>query len=331
MRIIFDLRRVGLGDNGGSSTIVRSANTLVDLGHQVYIIDSGPNKHTWTILRAKHLRVKNQNQVPDADVVIATGYKSVGATLQLPERCGKKFHWIRGWETWQMPEKTIVEKVLKKPTVKIVNGIGLQKKLKSYGVKSHIVRPGYDLNDYYPKHIRENLRQTIVLGGLFNLKHSRIKRHDWVVNAAGNLKKKYNGLRLWMFGADKKPDNPIVDRYLQKPEIHEKNNFYNGVDIWLAPTMQEGLHMPPAEAMLTECPVVGTNAPLSGMKDYLINEETGLVSQNNFESFLGNVKRLAGDRDLRTDLGKRARNKIIEIGDRKKNMNLMTKLFGELL
>ena len=40
--------------------------------------------------------------------------------------------------------------------------------------------------------------------------------------------------------------------------------------------MSEGLHLPPAEAMMTECAVVGTEAELSGIQDYIIPDETGL-------------------------------------------------------
>ena len=168
MRIIFDLRNVGLGNNGGSSTIVNSANTLHRLGQQVYIIDSFPNKHTWTKLEANHILAKqNVDQIPDADFIIATGYKSVSPTIKAPSRCGIKMHWIRGWETWQMPEDEIVKRVLQAKTIKLVNGIGLQNKLKQYKCKSYIVRPGYDIENYKPLGYREN-RDEVILGGLYN-------------------------------------------------------------------------------------------------------------------------------------------------------------------
>ena len=47
MIITFDLRSVGLGNNGGSLTLIKSGNTLQDMGHEIYFIDSGKNKHTW--------------------------------------------------------------------------------------------------------------------------------------------------------------------------------------------------------------------------------------------------------------------------------------------
>lgn len=323
MRILFDLRRVGLGNNGGSLTLVRSANTLNKLGHDVTIIDSMKNMHKWTKLEVPHIVPKNIDSIPSADAVIATGYHSVGMTIQLPDRCGLKCHWIRGWETWQLPSYAIVNKILKKRTLKIVNSIGLQNELQKYGFASEIIYPGYDLQNFYPIKGRRT-GPFVTLGGLHNNRHIGIKRHDWIFNAVSSLKRKHK-IKLFMYGTDKKASE-IVDNYVRFPSEERKNTLYNHIDIWLAPTSQEGLHIPPAEAMLTECPVVGTNAPLSGMHDYLIHKETGLVSENDFDSFLRCVTELVINENARVEYGRMARAKIMEIGSREKNMEELVKL-----
>ena len=61
MRILFNSVNCGLGNNGGSSTIVHSANTLIELGHDVKIIDSMRNQFTWFELKAKHIVLKDLN------------------------------------------------------------------------------------------------------------------------------------------------------------------------------------------------------------------------------------------------------------------------------
>jgi len=333
MRILFDLRSVGLGDNGGSLTIIRSANTLVELGHDVIIIDSMSNKHTWNKLIAKHFIPKTVEQIPSADAVIATGYKSVAHTVSLPDRCGKKIHWIRGWENWQIPEYEIIKNILDQPTIKFVNGIGLQKKLKKCGFESCVVRPGYDFDLFYPTNIRQN-KKELVLGGLYRTDgiFSEIKRSSWILNTAYAIKQARPNLniRLWMYGINKSPGKPEIDMYIHRPTIEQKNMLYNNVDVWLAPTRQEGLHMPPAEAMLTECPIVGTNCLLSGMHDYLINEVNGFMTKNTIEDFSEKSLSLVDDKEKRIIFGKNARAKILELGDRKTNMEKMVKLIGEL-
>ena len=319
MRIIFDLRNVGLGNNGGSLTLIKSGNTLVDLGHEVYFVDSVRNQHTWNKLKAKHMIVKDKKKLPDADIIIATGYKSVRPTLLAPDRCGIKAHWFRGWETWQMPEKQIVKDVLKVPTMKFVNSICLQKKLGSYGISSRILRPGYDFHEIYPLEKVET--NDVILGGLYTEgKHVGIKRTVWIFSVFKNLRKKYKNVKLWMFGAPKRIGYNEVEVYINNPQNNEKNIFYNGVHIWLAPASQEGLHMPPAEAMMTECPVVSTTAELSGTQDYMEHYSTGLVADNNLESFIECVEKLYNDPKARKLMGKAALQKIKSLGSRKENM-----------
>ncbi len=330
MRILFDLRRVGLGNNGGSATVIRSANQLVEMAHEVTILDGGRNQHTWCSLFAKHIRPKKNSQVPDADVVIATGYKSVGPTVRLPERCGIKAHWIRGWETWVMPEEKIIREVMSRPTVKLVNSICLERKLKKHGFKSYIIRPGYDTKLLYPMNLRGS-EKHVVLGGLYHGGvHRNTKRIKWIFDAVDQMKKKYNNVQLWMLGAEQNPNNPLIDRYLRSPKMKDKNKFYNGIDIWLAPTQLEGLHLPPAEAMLTECPVISTKAELSGTQDYIFNGRTGLMSDNDLPSFINNIEWLYTNPKAREVWGIEGRTMILELGDRWKNMQKMIDLFRKI-
>jgi len=326
VKISFDLRLVGLGDNGGSSTIVNSANMLVDLGHEVYIVDSMKNFHTWTKLKAKHI----VNSLPDADFLIATGYRSIIPAINAPTRCGIKLHWIRGWETWKMSESDIVALVLKAPTIKLVNSIGLQKKLQQYNCSSYIVRPGYDIENFKPLGIREN-NKKIILGGLYNEgRGNQKKRTSWLFDTAFKLKSKRNNIEFWLFGTHKKPKGFLMKNYIRKPSLKEKNLFYNNINIWLAPTALEGLHIPPAEAMLTGCPVLGTDAEMNGMHDYLTHMKTGLICNNNLDSFVKAADSFINDRDLQIKLGNRARYGVLELGSRKKNMSQFIELLRGL-
>ena len=323
MRIIFDVRNVGLGNNGGSLTLIRSANILQEMGHKIYFTDTGKNRHTWTKLEVDHVICKKDSLLPDADFIIATGFKSVSKTVSAPERCGIKAHWIRGWETWQFSPKKIVTYILEAPTIKIVNSLGLKNMLKHFNFKSEIIRPGYDLDEIYPVG-KDKKNINFVLGGLYTKgKHESIKRTIWVIETYKYLSKKYGNIDLWMFGNDL-VSNRIIN-FFHQPTPKVKQYFYNNIDLWLSPSIQEGLHMPPAEAMMAEKPVVGVKADLSGTHDYLIDEMTGFVSKNELPSFIENVERLYLDTDLRKELGKRARKKIEELGSRKDNMKKLIK------
>ena len=80
MRIVFNLLNTGLGNNGGSLTLIKSANMLKKMKHDVTVVDSGRNKNTWVALEAKHEIIPDHTRIPYADVIIATGIKSVDST-----------------------------------------------------------------------------------------------------------------------------------------------------------------------------------------------------------------------------------------------------------
>lgn len=333
MKILFNVINSGLGNNGGTNTIIHSANTLTDLGHDVTIIDNSKNKNTWVPLRAKHNIIDFILDIDsDSNCIIATSFTTVKSTLKISNHTGiKAFHWIRGWELWNMNEEEIIKDVLNVPTTKLVNSLNLQKKLKSYNIDSYLVRPGYDLGDLYPTSLRHHdEKPEIVLGGLYHGgKHRSTKRTDWILEATKILKNKYGKkIKLHMFGENKDPKNPIIDKYISNPNIITKNEFYNEIDIWLAPSKLEGLHIPPAEAMLTCCPVIGTNTELNGMNDYLIDKKTGIVTDDNLNSFINGIEILIKDPMLRRVYGNEGHSEIYSIGSREKNMKQLIEILN---
>jgi len=332
MRITFNLMNCSLGNNGGSMTIIKSANTLKKLGHKVTIIDTGRNQHTWTPLIADHKIIRSFNNVPDADIVIATGFGTVRSTVRLPERCGLKTHWIRGFELWNMNEKQIINSVLKAPTEKIVNSNCLQRKLEDLNFLSEIIRPGYDLADFTQLKIRNKTNDVTILGGLYNEGGKRqTKRVKWIIDAVTKLRRKYR-IQLWMMGNESQPHHiEVIDKYFQRPDKKTKNTFYNHINLWLAPTSLEGLHIPPSEAMLTGCPVVCTNAPMSGMQDYVVGGENGLIAENNYESFYNTIEYLLKNRNEMFNYGSVARQRVFKLGNREENMGKMVKHFEKLI
>jgi glycosyltransferase involved in cell wall biosynthesis len=333
MKILFNLFDTGLGNNGGSSTIVKSANTLADLGHEVIIVDTGKNKHTWTPLKAHHLLVKDITDIPSADILIATGFKSVKSTIQASQKCGVKVHWIRGFELWVMPQNDVVDKVLRAPTHKMVNSTGLKKAMEKYNLTCELIRPGYDFDELYPLNVRDECKKPKI-GALYNSGTKRkTKRVEWVFEAVKRLRENHV-VDLYMFGSDGGDNSPndLISCYVKEPSSQVKNKIYNSCDIWIAPTELEGLHIPPAEAMLTECPVVGTNVGMfSGMEDYLSHNKTGLVSENNIDSFVETIETLLADKSLRLRLGENARKEVLSLGSRKENMSYMVECFEDMI
>ncbi|OQB41118.1 MAG: Glycosyl transferases group 1 [candidate division CPR1 bacterium ADurb.Bin160] len=330
MRIIFNLMGCSLGNNGGSLTIIKSANTLLRLGHDVEIADTARNQNSWIPLLVKHRIVKNINDIENADVIIATGYDTVKTTLEYKKNI-PKYHWIRAFETWKMNESKIIEKIMKPSTKKIVNSICLKNKFLKYGFDSEIIRPGNDFDIFYPMNIRKD-NKKIIIGGLYNNRnkeHRGRKRVDLFLEVAKKLKDILpDKIEIHMMGDDILKEKNIVDFYLKSPSEKEKNKFFNRVDIWVTFSCSEGLHIPPQEAMLSEACVVGVDEELAGTQDYLINDRTGIVLKSTeIDYILTMLKILIFDSEQRNFFGKTGRKKILELGDREENMKKLINIF----
>jgi hypothetical protein len=305
MKIVFNLTSVGLGNNGGSRTLIKCAETLQDLGHEVCIC-SKVNRYQW-----EKVKVEVTRKIPPCDVIIATGYHSVSSTLQFKvgKSTPKKFYYIRGFEKWVVPEENLVKSYRNSHLKCIVNSEWLQIMLrKECGVESELVYPGLDFNDFYV----ESQDRDPVLGGIFSNKHTT-KRHVDVLEIGKRLR-----LPVKLLNHDIKHASP-----------DQLREFYNTVMVWMSPSELEGLHNPPQEASLCGASLVGTDHPRGGIQDYAQNEQTALLypAQDTKEA-VAKVKRLIGDNKLRVQLQRNMqellRNKI---GDRRHNM----KKFADIL
>lgn len=304
MKIVIDLFKTGLGNNGGSRTIILCAETLAGLGHEVILLSNVKSRYTWSGIN-KNVKVMDGRDIPSCDVVIATSPKNVDHALNSPAK--RKFYYIRGYEVFWCPKKLVHDGYRKINC--IVNSEWLQELLRGLGVKSEIIYPGLDFDIFqnYGKHRKD------VLGGLFHPTFDT-KQHKHVIRVASSL-----GKKLLMLNRD-----------LSSPSPKELRDFYNRIKVWMSPTELEGLHNPPMESSLCGCGLVATDHRSSGMSDYAIHEETALVYPAGDLNTAGKfVESLMKYDDLRQRLNDNMVELLREkIGNREDNMKKMLEIIG---
>ena len=296
MKIIINLHNVGLGNNGGSRTLVRCAEVMSELGHEVILHSNHKSRYSWHKID-KRVGMSTSNKIPNGDVIIATGYKSVKSTVK--SHIKRKFYYIRGFELWQACERDLIKSY--KSLNCIVNSSWLHDYLKRKNIRSKVLYAGLDFDMYYDK----NLDRESVIGGLFHKKH-KTKRHDHLLKIS-----KMSGYKLRMLGRECK-DLPFSDI----------NDFYNKLSVWVSTSELEGFHNPPTEAAMAGVPIVCTSHPRSGVSDYAIDNKTALVyPSGDLESAVKCVFKLMNDDDLRDKLSGNMKNLLrSKIGDRASNM-----------
>ncbi len=262
MKLAFNSINSGLGNNGGSRTIIKCAESIESLGHRCDIIANVDN-FDWF----EHKPVINYFP-NDLDVLIAVACTDVVPTLQV--NVPKKAWYIRGHENWTMSDEELGRRY-NSGIFNIVNSKGLQQLLSSYGADSKVAYQGVDFDWWENKNVRSE--DKIRIGCLYQEKPTK----RWVdfVKLTGILGTKdyeYVGVGL------SKRDDDFLTRYWENASKEDLNEAYNSCHIWFAPTELEGLHNVPIEAALCGCLIVCSDAPMNGMGfDYAFHNSTAMV------------------------------------------------------
>lgn len=255
MYIIFNTLNSGLGNNGGSRTLLKCAETIEKIGHRCDVIAEVDN-FTWF----KHK--KPINYLPkDADAIVATACTTVESTLDTDVPV--KAWYIRGHESWTYSED-VLNKLYNAPLVNITNSYGLKKKVEASGANAVVAHQGIDLNLWEDLNLRGS---KIRIGCLYQKKPTK-RWEDFVKlsEILGTDNYEYVG-----FGDTIRKDDFLCD-YMCNVDSTELKKLYSSCHIWFVPTELEGLHNPPMEAALCGALVVCNDHTMNGtFLDYGFN------------------------------------------------------------
>lgn len=263
MKLAFNGLVSGLGNNGGSRTILKCAEVLNSLGHRCDVIANADN-FTWF----DHKPVIRY--VPDdLDVVISIAAVDVVSTLNMDVPI--KAWYIRAHELWSNPEHLLKDYYRNENIINIVNSKGLQQQLAAYGADSRVVYQGIDFDWWEDRKLRPKNRIRI---GCLYTKQPRKRWEDFVrlAEILGTDDYEYAG----MGNAESSED--FLSDYVYNVGYNELCDLYSSCHVWFAPTNSEGLHNVPMEANLCGCLVVCSDHPLNGMVyDYAFLDNTAMV------------------------------------------------------
>jgi hypothetical protein len=310
MKLAFNSLNSGLGNNGGSRTIILCAAMLENLGHDCSILATVDN-FTWF----PHKQVKRH--IPrDLDAIIAVACTDVDYTVQM--NVPRKAWYIRGHEVWTMPEEEL-SKRYNAGLFNIVNSSGLQDKLKSLGADSVVVYQGVDVDFWRDMYLRSE--EKIRIGCLYNRKPTK-RWGDFVklANILGTDDYDYIGI------GDTMRNDDFLTFFWANASKHQLLDIYSSCHIWFAPTELEGMHNVPMEASLCGCAIVCSDHEMNGMLDYSFDGHTTTVYESrNIEQASAAIQTI--DWTITDRLQKMILDKI---GDRRVNMIKMIQYLERL-
>jgi glycosyltransferase involved in cell wall biosynthesis len=295
MRITFVLERADM--SGGVRVVAEHARELIRRGHDCRVVSTPWPKRSLRgrikdvvlrpqINRASHLDNSgvphqcvesiNDANLPNADAVIATWWRTAESVAALSPAKGVKFHFIQHYETW-VGEEARVDAVWRLPLHRIVISRWLKELAQSkFGDRDvSLVLNGVDHRQFNAP--ARDKQPVPTVGMLYST--TPFKGCDIALAAFELVKRSIPNAKLIAFGigpVSAQLPLPPDCQYHQNPPQNELAGIYAKCDVWLCGSRTEGFHLPPLEAMACRCPVVST--PVGGPADIITDGADGFLA-----------------------------------------------------
>ena len=291
--------------SGGARIVAGHAQMLADKGHEVLIVGPEPRspglrERTKALLgratlpaaleQSHYARAQvplhvighggplELDDVPDADIIIATFWITAEWIAALPRKKGAKVHFIQHYEDFPGVPLDRLEAVWRLPTYKIAIAqwlvdLGRER----FGIDKIALVPNSIDHDIFKPRDRGK-EGPLTVGFLFS--RASFKDVPTSIRALQRLKEFEPRVTILSFGAVRPEARqmPPWCEFQQLPTQHEIANIYSRCHAWLSTSETEGFNLPPLEAMATGCPAVcsKTGRPLeiieNGTNGYLVDQ-----------------------------------------------------------
>jgi glycosyltransferase involved in cell wall biosynthesis len=296
---------------GGVRAILTYADRLTAAGHQVAVVvptrsrarafwrslrGAGPDWIPGFRARVVWVDRWRASALPDGDVLVATAWQSAAAVAEAPARCGRKFYFVQHYESLYHGQAPAVDATYRLPLRKIVISTWLRDIMRErFASAAEILVTPVDPALFHAVPVTVGTSRPRVL----------MLHHDyaWKGTADGfqtvaRVKRRVPGLYLVGFGVTAPRGPASYDEFHVDPPQEMLAALYSGCEIYLCPSWDEGLGMPPMEAMA--CGAALVTYDNGGCRDYARDDETALVARRrDVDDLAAKLERLAVDEPLR--------------------------------
>jgi glycosyltransferase involved in cell wall biosynthesis len=190
----------------------------------------------------------------------------------------------------------------------------------------HVARNAVDVDFFQPApHHHNSNRLRIGTAGA----HVHRKNHLLLISALAEITRAGHDVELIIAGEgpltpaykQRAGDLGIADRLSLPGSVTDMQSFYHGIDLFVLPSLHEGLPLVVLEAMACGKPIISSDLP--GMNEAVHENVNGLLFENNHQAVLVRaMKQLLADRERLAPMGHESRRIILEsfspgvLGDR---------------
>ena len=288
---------------GGARVVAVYASELQKLGHQVLVITCAQDPLPWRQrLRALfapaqpgpsgHIALSGvphqvmsrlgpigQDDVPDADVVVATWWETAVWMHGFCAAKGRKVHLIQGYEAWFGPQVLPqLHAALRLPNTKLAISRGLARTIEAElgPLDIQVVANAVDLQQFNAPPRTRNSPPRVG----FIYAHAAIKGSDICIAACERARLQIPDLQLLAFGTEAVSEAlplPSGTQYFYRPAQQDLRSHYAACDYWLFGSRLDSFGLPILEAMACRTPVIGV--PIGAAPD-LIGQGGGVLVES---------------------------------------------------
>ena len=286
MKITFLCPEVSQG--GGSRVIAIYAGKLLEMGHDVTVVSRQPRPFSRQRVLINRLRGKpvprdprartvhfdflgdrhhwlpwkwpvDADDLPDADILIATWWRTAFEVAMMPPKKGVKVHFIQHHEVFDNQPYDLASGSYRLPLKKITIADWLVDTMGQVYGDSDVVKVenSVDTDQFAAPARMRNVEPCV--GFLYSQSH--FKGIEVSLKAIEFARQRFPDLRVMAFGTHAPTKDLPLPRgttYHFDPAQSRLRELYASCDIWLCGSRSEGFHLPPLEAMACRTPVVGT-------------------------------------------------------------------------
>ena len=301
---------------GGVRAILTYADRLAGRGHDVIVVV--PAKRLW---RAGWRNIRRQGpdwipgfrarvrwvagwdpaRLPKSDALIATAWQSADAIARAPASAGARFYFVQHYESLYHGDPARVDATYALPLRKIVISTWLKDIMKErFGSAAEVLVTPVDRDLFHPV---EGVRPGDALRVLM-LHHD----YPWKgvregLEAVAAVKVRHPEVLLVGFGVKRPREALPYDEFHENLPQERLAWLYSSCPIYLCPSWDEGLGMPPMEAMA--CGAALVTFDNGGCRDYAKDGETALVAPRRDVAALAQaLERMVTDTQLQERLAR---------------------------
>jgi len=301
---------------GGVRAILTHADRLAGRGHEVSVVVPAHGRwRAWW--RGRRLQVPSwmpelrarvrwvpswaASHLPDGDAIMATAWQSAPAAAGAPPRCGRKLYLIQHYESLYHGEPARVDDTYRLPMRKVVISTWLAEIMRErFASPADLLVTPVDPALFHPVPRDPDDGRLRVL----------MLHHDYAwkgvadgLEAVAKVRPRHPELSLVGFGVKPPRGASPYDEFFENVAQERLAWLYSRCPIYLCPSWDEGLGMPPMEAMA--CGAALCTYDNGGCRDYALDGQTALVApRRDVDGLARALDRLVEDAGLRDRLAR---------------------------